>query len=464
MLKQYGEDPGARQLQPDGLHGGAIATKAMLGIKGDIHGRQRQPGVQGREGLQDRHPLQAVVLRRRAAAHPQQHRPHDDTEGRQSWCRRRTASRSPTVDPADRRCAGSRRERAADQGKRTPPGVETDSPSRAPCPSWQDFQPFIVTGLALGGVYALSGRRDGRALPGDRRAQPRLRRGRGDGRVDRLAADQRHGVPRRASPTSSACCSAALVTLLYGVLFGPPLAARDPLVKAVATLGLALILLGAMSWIWSDKARSMVLPTTTPVQLPRRPRAWRSTGRRSSPSLFGVVVTIGTRPFLRYTKLGTAMRALADDREITATLGVPVRRVEAAAWLGSGLIVGRRRAAALQPRRARRGDADVPGHLVARRGADRAAAVARGDAGRGPRRRASSTALVTPISCTRLSSPQYRDMAPFVLAIVALLVPVAPPRRERSRGRRVVEASPRLRGPSLARRAIRASERACGPR
>ena len=24
-------------------------------------------------------------------------------------------------------------------------------------PSWQDFQPFIVSGLALGGVYALSG-------------------------------------------------------------------------------------------------------------------------------------------------------------------------------------------------------------------------------------------------------------------------------------------------------------------
>ena len=34
------------------------------------------------------------------------------------------------------------------------------------------------------------------------------------------------------------------------------------------------------------------------------------------------------------------MRALANDREITATLGVPVRRVEALAWLGSGLISG----------------------------------------------------------------------------------------------------------------------------
>ena len=40
------------------------------------------------------------------------------------------------------------------------------------------------------------------------------------------------------------------------------------------------------------------------------------------------------------TKLGTAMRALANDREITATLGVPVRRVEAVAWFGSGIFCG----------------------------------------------------------------------------------------------------------------------------
>ena len=44
--------------------------------------------------------------------------------------------------------------------------------------------------------------------------------------------------------------------------------------------------------------------------------------------------------FLRFTALGTAMRALANDREITATLGVPVRRVEASAWFGSGIVCG----------------------------------------------------------------------------------------------------------------------------
>ena len=34
------------------------------------------------------------------------------------------------------------------------------------------------------------------------------------------------------------------------------------------------------------------------------------------------------------------MRSLANHREITAMLGVPVRRVEAAAWLGSGVLAG----------------------------------------------------------------------------------------------------------------------------
>ena len=55
---------------------------------------------------------------------------------------------------------------------------------------------------------------------------------------------------------------------------------------------------------------------------------------------FAFVLTVVTTLFLRYTRLGTAYRAIADDREITSTLGVPVRRVEASAWLGSGLVCG----------------------------------------------------------------------------------------------------------------------------
>src|SRR4051794_36144934 len=203
-------------------------------------------------------------------------------------------------------------------------------------PSFEDFKPFIVTGLALGGVYALQGV----GIVVLYRATGVLNLAFGAvGAFGALLAWQLINHNGWAQGPAYVVCVAfgGVVTLLYGVLFGPPLAARDPLVKATATLGLALILLGAMSWIWSDKARSMVLPTTNwsydlgPVLV-----NWT----QILGLLLGIVVPVGTGAFLRFTSLGTAMRALANDREITATLGVPVRRVEAAAWLGSGLISG----------------------------------------------------------------------------------------------------------------------------
>ena len=184
--------------------------------------------------------------------------------------------------------------------------------------------------------------------------------------MDRLRA--------RASP------SAACVTLLYGVLFGPPFAARDPLVKATATLGLLLILLGVMQWVWRPR-RARLHPADDAV-------AATSVGdvRINWTQIIGVafpiVVTAGTAVFLRVTKVGTAMRALANDREITAMLGVPVRRVEAAAWFGSGLVCG---IAGLLLANLVGLDivgADVPRDPGAGRGADRPARVAVGHARR----------------------------------------------------------------------------------
>ncbi len=128
-------------------------------------------------------------------------------------------------------------------------------------------------------------------------------------------------------------------TLLYGVVLGPPFAARDPSVKAMATLGFLLILLG-------DHAVG-VAGVAPPAPTSCRRRAWsytvvdvRVNWTQIIGVVFPIVVTAGTAIYLRVTKVGTAMRALANDREVTAMLGVPVRRVEAAAWLGSGLLCG----------------------------------------------------------------------------------------------------------------------------
>jgi branched-chain amino acid transport system permease protein len=280
-------------------------------------------------------------------------------------------------------------------------------------PSWEDFKPFIVTGLALGSVYALSGV----GMVVLYRATGVLNLAFGAvGAFGALIAWQLINHNGWAGGPAYVVCVlvGGVITLLYGVLFGPPLASRDPLVKATATLGLALILLGAMSWIWSDKARSMILPTS-------------NHGFRVSDIFvnytqvialgLGIFVTVVTGLFLRFTNLGTAMRALANDREITASLGVPVRRVEAAAWLGSGLLSG---AAGLLLSNLVGLDAATLTFLVISSLA--ATLIGRLRSITGTFLAAMGIGLVNALVTPILSISQYRDMTPFVLATIALLV------------------------------------------
>ena len=106
-------------------------------------------------------------------------------------------------------------------------------------PSWSSFQPFIPIGLALGGVYALSGV----GMVVLYRATGVLNLAFGAiGAMGALIAWSM--ITNAGVPSFWAYLVAVLFggssTLLYGMVFGPALAARDPLVKSVATLGLAL--------------------------------------------------------------------------------------------------------------------------------------------------------------------------------------------------------------------------------
>ena len=282
-------------------------------------------------------------------------------------------------------------------------------------PAWSDFEPFIVSGLALGGVYALSG--VGLVV---------LYRATGVlylafGAIGALGALIAWSLEKAGTPgwlSWLACVAvAAAVTLGYGSLFGPALAKRDPLVKAVATIGLTLILYGLMDLLWTTsggQARSITLPTDSGgFSLGQIQVTWTQVIALAA----GVVLTVGTGAFLRYTKLGTAMRAMANDREITATLGVPVRKVEAAAWLGCGALAG---LAGLLLADLVALDATTLTFLVISSLA--AVLIAR-------LRSITVTFiaaivigllhdLLTPIT----SLTNYRDMTPFVLAAVALLV------------------------------------------
>jgi branched-chain amino acid transport system permease protein len=205
-------------------------------------------------------------------------------------------------------------------------------------PSWQDFQPFIVTGLALGGVYALSG--VGLVVLYRATGVVYLAFG-AVGAMGALIAWSVTNAHVQAWVGWLACLLfSGVVTLGYGMLFGPALSKRDPLVKATATLGLLLVLFGLMDLLWTTsggQSRAITLPTdNSGFIIGQIQVTWTQVIGLAA----GFAITAVTGAFLRYTKLGTAMRAMANDREITATLGVPVRRVEAAAWLGCGLLAG----------------------------------------------------------------------------------------------------------------------------
>jgi len=132
-----------------------------------------------------------------------------------------------------------------------------------------------------------------------------------------------------------------VVTLAYGVVFGPLFSARDPLVKSAATLGLTLILLAIMSWRWpANDVRAVQLPSDNWHNYGYQIGDVRVSWTKIIALLFALGITAWTTAFLRYTKLGTAYRAVASDREITATLGVPIRRIESSAWLISGFVCG----------------------------------------------------------------------------------------------------------------------------
>ena len=185
----------------------------------------------------------------------------------------------------------------------------------------------------------------------------------------------------------------------------------------MGTLGLALILLGLMAWrapVGGAFARFLPLPSSSHTfTLYGAFVNWTQVIALA----FAVALTAWTTLFLKYTNLGTAYRAIANDREITATLGVPVRRVEASAWFGSGLVAGA--AGLLLPDLITSLDYAALTFLVI--AALAAALIGRLQSLWMTLLGGLAVGLAQAIFAPYESLTRYRSAAPFVLAIIALL-------------------------------------------
>ncbi|HET6966057.1 MAG TPA: ABC transporter permease [Acidimicrobiales bacterium] len=121
--------------------------------------------------------------------------------------------------------------------------------------------------------------------------------------------------------------------------------ARSPrLITTVVTIGVAqsLAVLGFFIPIWlGQKANNLQSLVPTPWS------RFAIHNHRGQPTLTGnhiaafvvvVALTAGLGAFLRYTRVGIALRASAENADRALLLGIPVKRVATAAWALAGLL------------------------------------------------------------------------------------------------------------------------------
>jgi branched-chain amino acid transport system permease protein len=198
-----------------------------------------------------------------------------------------------------------------------------------------DLKPFIVSGLALGGVYALSG--VGLVLLYRTTAVVNF----AYGALGALAALVAWQLTAGGIPELIGCAAGVLaaiaVAVLYGASINSRLAPRGTAVASAGSLGAALVLLGACTLVWGEDVRTLDLATSSV--------AFTVTGvvvnlTEVLALSLAIVVVIAASVYLRRTLTGATMRALANDRELTAMLGVRVRRVELITWAAVGALAG----------------------------------------------------------------------------------------------------------------------------
>ncbi|MCB1382133.1 MAG: branched-chain amino acid ABC transporter permease [Notoacmeibacter sp.] len=194
---------------------------------------------------------------------------------------------------------------------------------------------FLVSGLAVGSLYALGGI----GIVVLYRATGVLNLA--SGAVGALGVMlawqlQQWGWPQPVT-WLVAIVTATALSLIYGRLVAPGLAWRDPVVRAVATLGFALMVLGVTAFAWEDDVRKFSLPSDNAAIVIL---GLRVTVTRLIVVAAALLIVAVIWFYLGRTRTGLQMRSLANDRDISALIGVRILRVESIAWGIAGVIAG----------------------------------------------------------------------------------------------------------------------------
>lgn len=198
-----------------------------------------------------------------------------------------------------------------------------------------DYLPFLVAGLGVGIVYALSGV----GLVVLYRASGVLNFAFGATGAAGAYCAWSVLAQTRSLPLALAVAVvvSALISMAYGKWFAPRLADHDATIGSVGTIGFALLVMGLVNFLWGDKVRRLPFPTDS---IGFEIFEVRVTGTRIIGLCLGVIMVGGISLMMARTRLGLWMRGVASERQLSALLGVKVLNVDLAAWGISGACAG----------------------------------------------------------------------------------------------------------------------------
>jgi branched-chain amino acid transport system permease protein len=128
---------------------------------------------------------------------------------------------------------------------------------------------------------------------------------------------------------------AALSLILNGLVF-ERVVRRDPAIGLLATAGLLLILDNSALALFGGAPESVIAPLDGAIQIFG---VYYPSYRLAAAGL-ALAVLLAVWALLRYTKYGLWMRAVPQARDLSAAIGVPIRRVNAVTVALGGLTAG----------------------------------------------------------------------------------------------------------------------------
>ncbi|PSP49934.1 branched-chain amino acid ABC transporter permease [Halobacteriales archaeon QH_7_69_31] len=140
----------------------------------------------------------------------------------------------------------------------------------------------------------------------------------------------------------AATASVALVLLLDRLVY-KPMRGRGGIPLLIASIGVALALRYTIVFVWSTNTRGVTavgvesLPAYTLYVVDG---SYSINLHEFTMIVAAVALMIGVHVLLQFTKLGKAMRAMADNKALAQVTGIPTERVIRATWIIGGGLAG----------------------------------------------------------------------------------------------------------------------------